>query len=337
MDRRMIAGPNMRAAFYTEQGPAREVLRVGEQPTPQPGSGEVRVRLRTSGVNPSDWKSRRGGSGRKLSAPLVIPHSDGAGEIDAVGPGVSPSRVGERVWIWNGQWKRPFGTAAQFIALPSAQAVVLPETTDFAAGACLGIPALTALQAVRLAEVQRESVVLVSGGAGAVGHYAIQFAKLRGARVLATVSSDAKGAHARAAGADSVINYRSEDVGARARHLTDGRGVDAVVEVDLAANAKLLPAVLRPHGVAVAYGTGSAEANVPAQWLMLNSATVRLFLIYDISSADRAAVLDELGTFLRQRRLVHAVAKRVPLDAIAEAHEAVEQGSVIGNVVLDIP
>ena len=327
----------MRAAFYTEQGPAREVLRVGEQPTPEPGPGEVRVRLRTSGVNPSDWKSRRGGSGRKLAAPLVIPHSDGAGDIDAVGAGVAVSRIGERVWIWNGQWKRAFGTAAQYIALPSAQAVALPDNTDHAAGACLGIPALTALQAVRLAQLQRESVVLVSGGAGAVGHYAIQFTRMRGARVLATVSGDAKASHARAAGADSVINYRTEDVGARIRELTAGRGVDAVIEVDLAANAKLLPAVLRSHGVAVVYGTSAAEATIPSQWLMVNSQTLRLFLIYDISAADRAAVLDEMSTLLAQGRLVHAVAQRFPLDAIADAHEAVERGAVIGNVVLDIP
>ncbi len=311
----------MRAAFYTEQGPAREVLKVGEQPKPEPGPGEVRVRLRTSGVNPSDWKARRGGSGRGLAAPLVIPHSDGAGDIDAVGPGVPVSRIGERVWIWNGQWKRAFGTAAQYIALPSAQAVPLPQNTDYASGACLGIPALTALQAVRLAQVQRESVVLVSGGAGAVGHYAGQFAKLRGARVLATVSGDAKAAHAREAGADSVINYRTEDV----------------IEVDLTANAKLFPAVLRPHGVAVVYGTGAAEASIPALWLMLNSATLRLFLIYDLSAADRAAVLDEINTLLVQGRLVHAVGQRFPLEAIAEAHEAVERGAVIGNVVLDIP
>ena len=327
----------MRAAFYRKQGAAREVLEVGEQPTPEPGPGEVRVRLRTSGVNPSDWKSRRGGVGRKIAAPLVIPHSDGAGDIDAVGAGVPASRVGERVWIWNGQWKRPFGTAAQYIALPSAQAVALPQNTDYAAGACLGIPALTALQAVRLAQVQRESVVLVSGGAGAVGHYAIQFAKVRGARVLATVSGDAKAAHARAAGADAVINYRTEEVGARVKTLTDGRGVDAVIEVDLTANARLLPVVLRPHGVAVVYGTGAAEASIPSLWLMQNSATLRLFLVYDLSATDRAAVLDELSTLLAQGRLVHAVAQRFPLDAIADAHEAVEHGTVIGNVVLDIP
>ena len=327
----------MRAAFYTEQGAAREVLKVAEQPKPEPGPGEVRVRLRTSGVNPSDWKARRGGSGRGMAAPLIIPHSDGAGDIDAVGAGVPASRIGERVWIWNGQWKRASGTAAQYIALPSAQAVPLPQNTDYASGACLGIPALTALQAVQLSQVQRESVVLVSGGAGAVGHYAVQFAKVRGARVLATISGDAKAAHAREAGADSVINYRTEDVGARVKALTNGRGVDAVIEVDLTANAKLLPAVLRPHGLAVVYGTGTAEASIPALWLMLNSATLRLFLIYDLSAADRAAVLDEINTLLVQGRLVHAVGQRFPLDKIAEAHEAVERGAVIGNVVLDIP
>jgi len=221
--------------------------------------------------------------------------------------------------------------------LPSAQAVPLPEDTDYAAGACLGIPALTALQAVRLAQLKRDGVVLVSGGAGAVGHYAVQLAKLRGARVLATVSGDTKAAHAREAGAEAVINYRTEDVGARMKALTDGRGADAVIEVDLAANAKLLPAVLRPHGTVVVYGTGAAEASIPASWLMVNSATMRLFLIYDISAEDRAAVLDELSTLLAQGRLVHAVGQHFPLDAIAEAHEAVERGAVIGNVVLDIP
>src|SRR4051812_4705030 len=155
----------MRAAFYSRQGSAHEVLQIGEQPTPAPGPGEVRVRLRTSGVNPSDWKVRRGGFGRGLLAPLIIPHSDGAGDIDAVGPGVA-DRQGERVWVWNGQWKRAHGTAAQYIVVPSAQAVSLPANVDYAEGACLGIPALTAIQAVRLAKLDRGSTVLIAGGAG---------------------------------------------------------------------------------------------------------------------------------------------------------------------------
>src|SRR6266478_6990905 len=208
---RVTRGRSMRAAFYTEQGQARDVLKIGEQPKPEPGPGEVRVRLRTSGVNPSDTKSRRGGFGRGLAAPLVIPHSDGAGDVEAVGPGVH-DRVGERVWVWNGQWKRAHGTAADYIALPSVQAVHLPDKVDYAQGACLGIPAMTALQAVRSAQLQRGSIVLVAGGAGAVGHYAIQLAKLRGAVVVTTVSGDAKAVHAKRAGADHIINYRTEDV-----------------------------------------------------------------------------------------------------------------------------
>src|SRR5919198_5702456 len=171
-------GTVMRAAYYETNGSASNVLRVAELETPQPGRGEVRVRLATSGVNPSDVKSRAGLT-RKIAFPRVIPHSDGAGEIDSVGEGVSPSRVGERVWVWNGQWRRPFGTAAESIVLPSEQAVPLPADISMEAGACLGIPAYTAYQAVELARCEDGSSVLVAGGAGAVGHYAIQLAKKR--------------------------------------------------------------------------------------------------------------------------------------------------------------
>jgi NADPH2:quinone reductase len=326
----------MRAAFYTRQGAAHDVLQIGEQPTPQPGPGEVRIRLRTSGVNPSDWKVRRGGFGRSLMAPLIIPHSDGAGDIDAVGAGVS-DRVGERVWVWNGQWKRPYGTAAQYIALPSGQAVPLPDSVDYAAGACLGIPALTAIQAVRLAQIGSGTRVLIAGGAGSVAHYAIQLAKRRGARVITTISSDAKAAHARSAGADETINYRSEDVGARVRALTHGQGVEAVIEMDLSGNAGLYPAILKPHARIAVYGMSAGEATLPAQWLMQNSVSLHLFLVYEISPVDRAACLAELDGLLRSAQLSHTVARRLPLEAVAEAHDIVERGAVIGNVVLDIP
>src|SRR5215470_11886724 len=213
----------MRAAYYTEQGAAHDVLRLGEQPTPVPGPGEVRVRLRTSGVNPSDWKVRRGGFGRGLLAPLIIPHSDGAGDIDAIGPGVTGRTVGERVWIWNGQWKRAHGTAAEYVVVPAAQAAPLPQNGGYAEGACLGIPALTAMQAVRLAAIAPGATVLAVGGAGSVAHYTIQLAKLRGAAVLSTVSNEAKAAHAKRGGADAIINYRDEDVGERVKALTGGR------------------------------------------------------------------------------------------------------------------
>lgn len=326
----------MRAAFYTKQGPAAEVLQVGEQPTPEPGPGEVRVRLRTSGVNPSDYKVRKGGFGRALGYPVVIPHSDGAGVIDAVGPGVPASRVGQRVWIWNGQWMRPFGTAAESIALPAAQAVPMPEGLGDAEAACLGIPAFTALHAVRLADLRPGMQVLVSGGAGAVGHYAIQFAKRRGATVLTTISSPEKAAHARAAGADHTIDYRREDVGARVQALTGGRGVDAVVEMDFTANARLYPACLRPGATVVVYGMGQMEATLPTSWFMRNRLTIRFVYVYEMEPAERAAALPELDALLREGSLRHAVALRLPLEQVARAHDIVEQGQVIGNVVLEI-
>ena len=325
----------MRAAFYTEQGPARAVLRIGEQSEPVPGPGEVRVRLRASGVNPSDWKVRRGGFGRGLMAPLIIPHSDGAGDIDLIGPGVA-DRVGERVWIWNGQWKRPHGTAAEYIVVPQAQAVRLPAHTGYAEAACLGIPALTALQAVRLSGMDAGSIVLIAGGAGSVAHYAIQLAKLRGATVITTVSNDAKAEHARRAGADHIVNYRTDDVGAQIKAPTGDRGVDAVIELDLSSNAKLYPSILRPHATVVVYGMAANEATLPSLWLMQNSITLRLFLVYDMSDDDRSAVIDELTKLLEQGCLQHTIARRLPLEEIAEAHELVERGDLIGNVVLDI-
>jgi len=324
----------MQAAFYVKQGPAREVLQFGEQPTPEPGPGELRVRLKTSGANPSDWKSRSG-RGAPMAWPLIIPHSDGAGDIDEVGAGVA-NLVGERVWIWNGQWQRPHGTAAEYIVLPSEQAAPLPAHVGYAEGACLGIPALTALQAIRLAKLSPTSTVMVVGGAGSVGHYAIQFAKIRGTRVIATVSGPEKAAHARTAGADEVINYRNENVGERIKALTDGHGVDALIELDVAANGKDYPNVLRPHATVVVYGMATNEATLPTLWLMRNSITLNLFLVCDLSPADRNACLAELAALLQSNRLIHTVGRRLPLRDIAIAHELSERGEVIGNIVLDI-
>jgi NADPH2:quinone reductase len=322
----------MFAAFYTKNGPALDVLQLGDVPTPEPGPGEVRVRIRTSGVNPSDWKARSGS--RPMIAPLIIPHSDGAGEIEKVGPGVD-RRIAERVWIWNGQWKRAFGTAAEYIVLPSAQAPRLPDTADYDAGACLGIPAFTALQAVRLAHVERGKTVFVVGGAGSVAHYAIQLAKLRGARVITTVSGDAKAAHARAAGADEIVNYRTEDVGARIKALTDGKGVDALIEMDLNNDAKSYPAVLASHATVAVYGMSSGESTIPSSWMMQNSIDLRLFLIYEISESDRVSGIAEINSLLEANRLKHTIAKRMPLEEIAEAHDIVERGELMGNVILE--
>ena len=323
----------MRAAYYETNGAADAVLRVAEVETPRPGRGEVRVRLATSGVNPSDVKTRAGLI-RKLAFPRVIPHSDGAGEIDMVGEGVAASRIGERVWIWNGQWKRPFGTAAEFIVLPQEQAVRLPAGVSFEAGACLGIPALTAWHAVELAEAAPGKTLLIAGGAGAVAHYAIQFAKARGAGVITTVSSGEKAAVAREAGADHAIDYKTENVGDRVKALTQG-GVDAVIEVDLSANAALLPAVLRPRGIVAVYGTGP-QAQIPAGFCLQNNIALKFMLVYELTRDERARAITDIARMLEGGRLRHNLARTFPLADIVAAHQTVEQGRAIGNVVVEI-
>lgn len=319
----------MRAVFYEAMGPAREVLRVDEVETPTPGAGEVRVRLRASGVNPSDVKSR---GLRKLAFPRVIPHSDGAGEIEMVGAGVPKSRIGERVWIWNGQWQRPSGTAAEFIVLPAAQAVRLPDGLTFEEGACLGIPAMTAFHAIELAGAASKTTLLVSGGAGSVSQYAIQFAKARGAIVVTTVSSQEKSAAAREAGADHCIDYKREDVGERVADITGKRGVDAIVEMDLSSNAKLIPAVLRPKGRVIIYGTG-AEATIPSFFCLTNSILLQFFLVYQLDAQQRDCAINGINRALDEGKLKNRIGPTFPLAETAAAHEAVERGT-IGNVIV---
>lgn len=328
----------MQAAFYERTGAAAEVLQVAELPDPQPGPGEVRVRLRWSGVNPSDVKSRAGLRSKVLAFPRIVPHSDGMGVVDAVGEGVPAARIGERVWIWNAAWGRAFGSAAQFVVLPSRQAVPLPEGTSDEAGACLGIPALTALHAVLCGGGVQGQTVLVAGGAGAVGHYAVQFAKLLGARsVIATVSSAAKAELARAAGADVVIDYRTENVAECVRATTQGRGVDRIVEVDVAANSTLDLDVIRPGGDCVVYGSGKGEFTLPFFPLIAKNVTMRFFIVYNLDEADRERALAMLTGFLQRGVLQHLIAQRLPLAQIVQAHELVESGLAVGNVVISLP
>jgi NADPH2:quinone reductase len=325
----------MKAAWYEANGSARDVLTYGEFPTPEPGPGEVRVRLAASGVNPSDVKSR---ARRPLISPKIVPHSDGAGVIDAVGEGVPQSRIGERVWIWNGQWKRPFGTAAEFIALHANQAVPLPENTSFEEGACLGIPALTALRAMTIDGSVAGKTVLVSGGAGAVGAYAIQFARFMGAaRIITTVSSREKADLAIGLGADHAINYRGEDVAARVQEITGGRGVDRVVEVDAAANGALLPAVLAQDGLAVIYGSGKPEVSFEFFPLINRGIALRFFIVYELVPQVRVETVEALNAYLKAGLLRHQIAEHYSLQDVIAAHEAVESGKVVGNVVINLP
>jgi NADPH2:quinone reductase len=325
----------MRAAWYERTGAARDVLVVGEMPAVEPGPGEVRVALKTSGVNPSDVKAR--GGSRPMLASRIIPQSDGAGVIEKVGSGVPADRVGNRVWVWNGQWKRPLGTCAQFITLPAEQASAMPDPLTFEEAACLGIPALTAYRALATDGGVLGKVVLVAGGAGAVGHYAVQMAKLMGAaKVITTVSTPAKAAHAQAAGADEIINYKSENVAERIKALTGGHGIERVVEVDIAGNASLYPAIMARDGIIAAYGTNSHEIKLSFTPLILTGAAIRFFIVYELAPGARSEAIEQLTHWIKEGRLRHAVTAPYPLDRIVDAHEAVERGTHIGNVVVTL-
>ena len=326
----------MRAAVYEANGPAAEALRVVNLPDPLPASGEVLVRVHASGVNPSDVKKR---AGIPLQFPRIVPHSDGAGVIEAVGAGVERRRVGERVWLWNAQWNRALGTAAELIALPEAQAVSLPDDISFEEGATFGIPLQTACAVLLPFEELPGAWVLVQGGTGAVGRYAIQIAKRFGARVIATVGSKEKAALALAAGADQVINYRAEEVAKRVREMTSGAGacgagVDRIVEVEFGQNVETDLAALRASNGSVAiYGSAAvAQARFEVLRLMRANVTLRFVLVYDLLPRDRERVLDAIAR--HGPSLQRHVAERYPLAEIARAHEAQESGRVVGNIVV---
>jgi NADPH2:quinone reductase len=327
----------MKAAFYERLGPAREVLQLGELPVPQPAPGEVRVRIEWSGVNPSDVKSRMGLRSKQMPFARVIPHSDGAGVVEAVGDGVARERVGQRVWVWNAAWGRPHGTASERVCLPQEQAVPLPDGVPGEAGACLGIPALTALHAVLMDGGVAGKTVLVAGGAGAVGHYAVQMAsRLGAARVLASVSTPEKAALAREAGADDLVFYKTEPLAERVMELTAGAGVDRVIELDLAANAEADLQMIRPGGECVVYGSGASPVQLPFFPLIARNLQLKFFIVYHLAPADRARALATLARMLEHGVLRHNVAARLPLAEIATAHEMVERAAAAGNVVLKV-
>jgi NADPH2:quinone reductase len=338
----------VRAIVYSEPG-GSEVLRLVERPEPEPGPGEVRVRVHVSGVNPTDWKARRAARGGELPFPEQVPNQDGAGVIDAVGEGVPPSRLGERVWIWEAAWERADGTAQELVVLPSRQAVPLPDSVSFDVGASLGIPALTAHVCLTAAPDGPRSLrpgalagttVLVAGGAGAVGHAAIQLARWAGARVLATVSTDEKAALARAAGADAVVRYRDEDAADRIRSLAPD-GVQTIVEVAPAVNGALDAAVVAPNGTVAVYAADGGAGIGADQWpLMLKNVTYRFVLVYTVPEAAKDQAVADVSAALADGAL--AVGEeaglplhRYPLERTGDAHDAVEAGAV-GKVLIDV-
>jgi len=325
----------MKAVWYERFGPAAEVLTLGEMADPVAGPGEVLVRAHASGINPSDVKLRAGARpGAEMAYPRVIPHSDGAGVIEAVGEGVDAARVGERVWIWNAGWQRAFGTAAEYVALRSEQAVRLPEGTSFAEGACFGIPAMTAWYAVCGDGPVAGQTVLVTGGAGTVGRYACQMARLSGARVITTVSSKEKAAHS---GAETWVNYREADVVDAVMDLTDGAGVDRIVEVDFAANQDASLALLKPGGTIAAYASASDMAPVLQFYpFMFRNIRLHMLIVYQLAGAARRMGEAQLTKWLEAGALSHAVVPGGGLAECAAAHDRVTSGDKLGTVVLDI-
>ena len=327
----------MRAAYYEKTGDAAEVLQIGDIARSEPGPGEVLVRIHASGINPSDTKKRMGRMPAPATYPRVVPHSDGAGVIEAVGPGVSVDRVGQRVWLWNAQWHRAFGTAAEYCALPAEQAVALPDHTGFAEAACLGIPAQTAWTAVMDGRPGPGRCVLVHGGAGSVGALAIQIAHHVGARVISTVSTPEKAQIARDAGADETIDYREGNAAEAVLDLTDGKGVDHIVDVDFGANHAVNAACIAVNGSIAAFSAPSAPMFEMGYYAFaMRAARVRFVQVYLLDPTERAAAIESITGLLQQRVLTSMIAQTFPLERIADAHVAQESGAFVGNIVLDL-
>jgi NADPH2:quinone reductase len=329
----------MKAAYYEKKGPASQVLVLGELPDPKADAGEVRVKVRFSGLNPTDTKLRGGWDGAmEMPFPRIVPHQDGSGEIDRVGAGVPQARVGERVWIYEAQRGRAFGTAAEYVTVPAENAVALPEGASLEIGACVGIAGMTAHRCLFQDGGIQGQTVLVAGGGGAVGHAAIQLAKWGGARVATTVSRPEQERIAREAGADLVVNRKSEDAAARIKAFTQGAGVDRVVEVAFEANLDLNRAVLKANGVISTYSSGppGSAPRIPFTQIMRQGITVHFILVYVMPREAHWAAARDLNAALQAGRYRPHVARSYRLDQIAEAHDALESGATVGKILIGL-
>ncbi|SLM23354.1 NADPH:quinone reductase [Stenotrophomonas indicatrix] len=327
----------MRAAYYDRQGPADEVLCVAELPTPQPGPGEVRVRMHMSGLNPTDLKARTGFSA-PMPFPRIIPHQDGAGVIDAVGDPEEAGRIGQRVWIYEAQYGRASGTAAAFVVVPAGHAVPLPGDVSFEVGASLGIPALTAHRCLFADGDINGRRVLVQGGAGVVGTAAVLLAKWAGAWVAATVMNAEQASIARAAGADLVLDRLNDDVAGAINTHTRSAGVDRIVEVNVQANLDLDLACLASGGVISAYAAAQAtdELSLPLLRAMVHGCVLRFVYIYSVPQEAKIHAIRDITACLAIGAYSPHVGLKVDLQKIAEAHQALEAGTVMGKVLIAI-
>jgi NADPH2:quinone reductase len=325
----------MKAVWYDRQGPAREVLTYGELPTPNAGPGEVRIKLEASGVNPSDTY-RRGGPYGAMEYPRVITDSDGAGIVDQVGPGAKRFKEGDRVWLYNGQRNgRAFGTAAEYIALDENLVTPLPDNVSFAEGATLGVPGMTAWVCLYHAGPIKDQTVLVTGGAGAVGHYGIQLAKWGGARVITTVSSAKKAEVAKAAGADLVIDYKTENVAERIRQFVP-EGVDRIVEVDFGGNIETTEKILAKFSTVAIYASrGNPNPKINVRFYTSNNITIYGMQLPLTPMPLQRKAQAGMAEWLAGGRRIHMVAAQFPLKETVEAHLAVEAGTKLGTVIVD--
>jgi len=329
----------MKAVWYERNGAAKDVLVVGEMADPEPGAGEIRVKVGYSGVNPSDVKRRMGAGGvnAPMQYPRVIPNMDGSGTIDKVGAGVDAKRLGERVWLHSAMWKRPFGTGAQYVVTLPERAYPLPANTPLSVGAGLGVPAMTAHRAVFGLGPVKGKTVLVTGGAGAVGFYAIQLAKWGGAKVIATVSSADKAAVAKKAGADGVINYKTENVAERAIALNNGERVDHVVDVDFGANLPVTLNLIKNAGTLATYASmGNPQPAIPFYQVMPTNLVVQWVFVYDMPVQAMLDAARDVNAWLTGGTAVHQIARSFKLEQMVDAHLAVESGQEIGKVIVEV-
>jgi NADPH2:quinone reductase len=326
----------MKAATYHGFGKALDVLKVEQLALPRPGAKQVVVKMASCGMNPSDTKLRSGTS-RALTDSWQIPGSDGAGTVHEVGEGVTSFQIGQRVWVFNAAFLRPHGTAAEYCLLEDWMVVPLSEELSFQEGACLGIPVMTAHRCLFSDGDLQGKTVLVAGGAGVVANYAIQLAKWGGATVLTTVSSDIKAQHAKRAGADFVLNYKTEDIVQRVNEITNQQGVDRVIEVDFGANLHLNAQILKPGGTSVMYAFVAAPTMpLPIGALMSKNITLKFTLIYTITPEQREKIISDINKWLAVKKPFFAIAEEFSLDQVVDSHIAIESGNKIGHVIINI-
>ena len=327
----------MRAAWFEAFGQASEVLQIGDLDTPSPGTGEVLIRLHTSGINPSDVKKRAGSFPDLLGGGLVIPNSDGAGVIEAVGEGIDAGRIGERVWVYQAQYGRRFGTAAEYLAIDSNRAPTLSDNIEFEIGACIGIPVMTAHRCVFADGDVRGQTVLVTGGAGRVGHYAVQWASRGGANVIATASNPDDTAECKSAGATQVVNHRDGNLADAILNANGGELIDRVVDVDFGANLLTSVDVLRIGGTIATYASmQEPEPRLPFFRMMYKDLSIRFVIVYAMPETAKAHAVADIATALSDGWMQHRIAHTLPLDDIVKGNEIIERGAIRGAVILTI-